>query len=235
MQQILNAILIGLIVFLVAYIYCTMGDESQYDECGECMYTPADATEEDAGNIIKKEKRRHENTDDATEKLSGLYAPSVATRRVHFDDANIISTDDSMSAVDAAHGGEWDSMSIEDVWDAPMNQDDKEEAKIKKMIKETLRDDVAITEDNINGEVSDKVKSAYSAPRAGEIRSSQAKARDLVPEMTSNKVDGNIDFAMAYMYAGRGPNTKLSGEGNAEWGVTDAYMHQKAMAYENGL
>lgn len=156
----------------------------------------------------------------------------LRARKVHFDDTGIISTDDSMLAAD---GGEWNSMSIDDVWDTPMQQDEKEDAKIKKMIQETLRDEVDITEDNINGDVSDKVKSAYSAPRAGEIRSSQAKARDLVPEMTSNKVDGNIDFAMAYMYAGRGPNTKLSTEGNAEWGVTDAYMHQKAVAYENGL
>lgn len=234
MQPVLNAILIGLIVFLLAYMYCTT--VIQYDECGECMYTSADAdtTEEETTDIMTQEPNQSEKTG-ATDKKQGLYtAPN--TRRVHFDDANIISTDDSMASVDgASSGGGWNAMSIDDVWDAPMQQDEKEEAKIKKMIQETLRDEVAITEDNINGDVSDKVKSAYAAPRAGEIRSSQAKARDLVPEMTSNKVDGNIDFAMAYMYAGRGPNTKLSSEGNAEWGVTDAYMHQKAMAYENGL
>jgi hypothetical protein len=121
-----------------------------------------------------------------------------------------------------------DGVSVEDAWGETPHRN-KEDDKIDAMLRHTLRDGISVTEDNINGDIPQKVKDAYCAPSAAEIRASVERARDLVPELTSRKVDGNADFAMTYMYKDRAPPETIGEDADeAEWGVTDAYMYQKS-------
>ena len=134
------------------------------------------------------------------------------------------SNDDDKQGVDMASG-----------WGDMFSEEPKEQLKVQKMLQDTLREGVEIEEDNINDDIPQKVKDAYKAPKAADIRSSAARARELAPEITSRKVDGNIDFAMAYMYKDRAPPTMISDDSDsAQWGVTDAYMYQKSQQVRLG-
>jgi hypothetical protein len=161
-----------------------------------------------------------------------MRTPNPQMRKLVFDDTNLLGTNDGMIGMGDEEAGSHD---MGNVWDSP-DGDSAEDQKIQAMIRETLRDNVNVTEDNI-GEVSDKVKSAYTAPDAGAIRSSHMRKRmgDLVPRVEVRKTEGIRDVN-AGVLAGRSTkarNVDATGD-KAQFMVTDAYMEQKRLAYESG-
>ena len=148
---------------------------------------------------------------------------------VRFDMDNIVHRGADMTP--EINNNDMESVDVKSAWeDARGNQpkkENKEDLKIQEMLRHTLRDGVKPTEDNIIA-VSQKVKDAYTAPSASDIRSSSARSRDMMPEITSSKLDGNVDFAMTYMYKDRAPVTTISEVAESvQWGATDAYEYRK--------
>lgn len=148
---------------------------------------------------------------------------------VRFDLDNIVKHGSDMTA--ESNGSDSEAVDVNSAWEnVKHNQTKKEkneELKIHEMLRNTLRDGVQVIEDNINP-VSQKVKDAYTAPSASDIRSSSARSRDMMPEITSRKLDGNVDFAMTYMYKDRAPVTTIAEEAESvQWGATDAYYNAK--------
>lgn len=152
---------------------------------------------------------------------------------VHFEDAvgELVDMSGDIGAAD----GDFAGVGMDDAWATGAAEPTKEDAKVQLMLKNTLRDDIQVAEENINGPLSQKVRNAYKAPKAGDIRASAFKARELAPEITTRKLDGNVDFAMAYMYKGREPPQMVTSDAeSAQWGITDAYMHQKIKQSREG-
>lgn len=153
---------------------------------------------------------------------------------VHFEDAvgELVDMSGDIGAADDDFAG----VGMDDAWGGTdAAEPTKEDVKVQLMLKNTLRDDIQVAEENINGPLSQKVRNAYKAPKASDIRASAFKARELAPEITTRKLDGNVDFAMAYMYKGREPPQMVTSDAeSAQWGITDAYMHQKIKQSREG-
>lgn len=133
---------------------------------------------------------------------------------------------DDVNKTDFKEVGEAGAWELDTAW---LNESITDDNDIKKMVDHTLRDGVAVKEENIVQDLSDTVKQSFMGPKAKDIRSSAVKARELVPEISSRKIDGNVDFNSLHLYKDRAPPTQVSSNANdvAQWGVTESYLHHK--------
>lgn len=193
----------------------------------DCM--KSHTNNEDHANIMRSSKLMHVNESPSIQSdvpKSALYKNEEINFETNYD---TVFPNENLEA-DGIDDMDMTAYGFDNAWKSTtLTNNDDEELKLKSMLKDTLREGVNIVEDNII-DVSQKVKDAYKAPKASDIRRSASQARDFVPEITSRKTEGNIDFAMVHMYKGREPTTVLNTNVEAvQWGATDAYMYQRQL------
>lgn len=161
------------------------------------------------------------------ETSSAPIQTTSVVQRVHFEDVEMVEISDDFGFADNI-GGETSS-NIDMVWAnaiTPTENDDKMTA----MLKNTLRDNITPHEDNIVEDMPQAVKDAFVAPSASAIRESISRSSYLYPEVECTKTNGAGRNSMDSIFRDRNPTSQISANvDTAQWGVTDAYMHQKSL------